>query len=394
MNEHKPTPPIDDDEISLVELIQKARAFFRRVLREKRIIVFCMLVTLPIGLLIAFGSTKQYSASLRIMPYRAASGSGGLGGLAGLAGIKIPSRGAEETVQPEMYPDIAQSLDFQIAIAETPLYFSSFSKRITPVTYFTEYAEPAFADQVMRYTIGLPKLLLSTVIGWFKSEEPVLEGGEDPTPYLLKYSKDYLSLISGVGNAVSVEPEMIKGFTNVTSLKIQASMPDPQAAAGLAKAAADQLMESVIKFEIRKIKDELDYLEDHHDNMEARYHKAQSALAAFRDRTRNTTSAATQSEMERLQNEFTMSYDLYRSVRAELEQARIKLNRDTPVFTILENVVVPNEPASPRKGRVLILSVFLGVFFGVGIIGARAFWEQIEANEPPADAPAKPDESA
>lgn len=389
MQQHAPHTPAADDEITLVELVQKIRAFFRRVWREKRIVVYCLLITLPIGLVIAFGSTKQYSASLRIMPYRAASGSGGLGGLASLAGIKIPSRGAEETVQPEMYPDIAQSLDFRIAMSETPLYFTSLGDYATPMTYFSEYAEPSFADGVKKYTIGLPKLILGTVIGWFRSEEDSQGLGEDPTPYLAKYPKEYLQLVTAIGNSFTVEPEMLKGFQTITSLKISATMPDPEAAAGLTKAAADQLMESVIQFEIRKIKGELEYLEDHHNKMEARYHRAQAALAAFRDRTRNTTSAATQSEMERLQNEFSLSYDLYRSVRAELEQARIKLNRDTPVFTILENVVVPNEPSSPRKGRVLFLSVFLGVFFGVGIIGLRMFWEQIKSQ----DLPEEPSES-
>jgi len=381
MNEYKSPHVNDDDEISLVELIQKARSFFRRVLREKRIIIFCLLITLPIGLLIAFGSTKQYSASLRIMPYRAASGSGGLGGLASLAGIKIPSRGAEETVQPEMYPDIAKSLDFQIALAESPLYFSTLNDRVSPIVYFSEYSQPSFADKVFTYTIGLPKWIILKILGLFRSEEEVVLGTEDPTPYLLKYDQEYLQLVTDIGSSLSVEPEKIKGFTNVTSLKIQATLPDPQAAAGLAKIAADQLMESVIQFEIRKITEELNYLESHHLQMEARYHKAQASLATFRDRTRNTTSAATQSEMERLQNEFSMAYELYRSVRAELEQARIKLNRDTPVFTILENVVVPNEPTSPRKGIILILSVFLGLFFGVGIIGVRMFWEHIQAEE-------------
>ena len=389
MQQNAPQSPAADDEITLVELVQKIRAFFRRVWREKRVVVYCLLFTITIGLVLAFGSTKEYSASLRIMPYRAASSSGGLGGLAGLAGIKIPSRGAEETVQPEMYPDIAKSLDFRMAMSETPLYFRSLGDYVTPVTYFNEHAEPSFADGVKKYTIGLPKLVLGKVIGWFKSEEEVTGTGEDPTPYLAKYPKEYLTLVSSIGERLTVEPEMLKGFQVITSLKISATMPDPEAAAGLTKIASDQLMESVIQFEIRKIKGELEYLETHHEEMEKRYHRAQAALAKFRDRTRNTTSAATQSEMERLQNEFNMAFDLYRSVRSELEQARIKLNRDTPVFTVLENVVVPNEPSAPRKVRILFLSVFLGVFFGVGIIGFRMFWEQIKSQ----DLPEEPSES-
>ncbi|NGZ90296.1 GNVR domain-containing protein [Psychroflexus maritimus] len=377
---------VQEDEISIAELIQKAAKFLSRIKKEKRFIIYCLLITIPIGLLLAFGSTPQYSASMRIMPYRAASSGGNLGnlgGLAGMAGIKIPSRGAEETVQPEMYPDIAETLGFRISIAETPLYFTSLNDRISSVSYFSEYAEPSFADQVMRYTIGLPKLLLSFLLS--EKELPAVQG-EDPTPYLLKYNTNYLELISKVGESVTVETEQIENFSTVTSLKIEAVMPDPQAAAGLAKAAADQLMESVIKFEIRKIEDELAYLEEHHNNMKDRYFKAQESLAVFRDKTRNTTSSSIQSEMERLQNEFTMSYDLYRSARAELEQAKIKLNRDTPVFTILENVVVPNQAISPRKLRVLFLALFLGLFFGVAIIGAREFWEQIHLEGSPSKA--------
>jgi len=369
---------VKEDDISIAELIQKTAQFLSRVKKEKRFIVYCLIITIPIGLLLAFGTTPQYSASMRIMPYRVASSSGNLGGLAGLAGIKIPSRGAEETVQPEMYPDIAETLDFRISIAETPLYFASLNDRISSVAYFSEHAQASFADQVKRYTIGLPKLLLSFLLS--EKEIPATQG-EDPTPYLLKYNTNYLDLISKIGQSVTVETEQIKDFRTVTSLKIQAVMPDPQAAAGLAKAAADQLMEAVIKFEIRKIEDELAYLEEHHNKMKDRYFKAQKSLAVFRDKTRKTTSSSSQSEMDRLQNEFSMSYDLYRSARAELEQAKIKLNRDTPVFTILENVVVPNQAFAPNKIRVLFLALFLGVFFGIGIIGARVYWEQIHPQE-------------
>ncbi len=373
---------LKEDEISLAELIQKAAKFLSRVKRDKKVIFYCLAITIPIGLLLAFGTTPQYSASMRIMPYGAAAPSGGLSSLAGLAGLNMNRGAGQTTVLPEMYPDIAQLLDFRIAISETPLYFSSMGDFVTPTTYFTEYSAPSFADNVKKYTIGLPNLVIGSVIGWFKSEDESLSIGEDPTPNIAKYPKEYLKLVTSIGESYTVETEKLKDFRNVTSLKISAIMPDAEAAAGLTKVVADQLMETVIQFEIRKTKDELVYLEEQHDKMELRYINAQAALANFRDRTRNTTSFNTQSQLERMQNEFTLSYNLYSSVRSQLEEARIKLNHDTPVFTILENVVVPNEPSAPRKGRILFLSLFLGVFFGVGIIGAKVFWEQIYLEEP------------
>lgn len=380
MQQNTPQSPMPDDEISLWELIQKARDFFARLRREKRRLLYTLLPSLAIGLLLAFGSTPQYEASLRIMPYRApSSGGGGLGSLAGLAGIKLPSRGAEETIQPEMYPDIAQSLDFRMALAETPLYFGAIDQSISPLRYWEDYARPSLADQVKRYTIGLPGQLLG-LLSQPKATPPAGSGAAEANA-IAQYDQDFLDRVEAIGNLLAVETETAKDFNAVTSLRISATLPDAHAAAGLAQAAANQLMEAVIDFEIRKIKGELDYLERHHADMQARYHRAQAALAEFRDRNRSTTSAETQSEMERLQNEFSMAYDLYRSVRAELEQARIKLERDTPVFATLEKVVVPNEPASPRKVLILFAAFFIGLLAMVAWVGLRMFWEQLQAQE-------------
>jgi hypothetical protein len=368
---------VDEDEITLKELIWKGRAFFKRIRREKRFIVRFLFITIPIGLLLAFGTTPEYTASMRIMPYRApGGGSSGLSGLAGLAGIKIPSRGAEETVQPEMYPDIAKSADFCIALAETPIYFKNYGKKVTSVQYHLELKKPSFADYVKKYTIGIPK----TIIGWFRTS-PQEETLSDPSiPNYAKYSQDYLLALEAIKGSFSVTPEMIKGYSAVTSLKIEATMPDPMAAAGMAQAAADQLMDAVIEVEIKKVSDELVFLEEHHKKMHKRYVDAQMALARFKDRTRGTTSATVLAEEQRLQSDFNLAFELLRNVSQELEQAKIKLNRETPVFTVLENVIVPNTPSAPRKSRILILSVFLGVFFGVGYIGWRSFMEQINEN--------------
>ena len=373
-NEHNEPQAPYDDEIDLKELILKVIDFAKHVWKEQRYIWLALLITVPIGLLVAFGSQEEYTASTKILPYRSGgSAAGGLSGLAGLAGVRLPTGQTEQLITVDLYPELAGTLDFRVKLAETPIRFGKLNQSITPTVYFTDHSEPTMLGTVKEYTIGLPGKMISGAIALIRPpSEPLrfeFPADETSANTLRQYDEEYLSIIRNLGDRISISANQTQRVT--TSLTIEATMPDPVAAADLVRAASENLMVAVIDYEVRKVGEEIRFLEEQYQRSEARFKASQEALAIFTDRNRETRTATAQIELQRLQSEFNLAFEIYRNFSTELEQARIKQNRDTPIFTVLESVTIPNHRTYPRRGATLLLSIFLGAFFGLVIISGR-----------------------
>ena len=181
-------------------------------------------------------------------------------------------------------------------------------------------------------------------------------------PAIIRYDDTARGAIEAVGNRLSIT----SGGNGIVS--IEATMPDPLAAADLTLAASNQLTTWVIEYEAKKATELLRFYEEKVAESKARVERIQREQALFTDRTRGTVSATAQLEAARLQREYTLALDTYQRFASSAEQARIKKSEDTPVFTVLEQVTVPESPSAPRRGRILILSVIFGVLSSIGII--------------------------
>ena len=57
---------------------------------------------------------------------------------------------------------------------------------------------------------------------------------------------------------------------------------------------------------------------------------------------------------------------IFIEVAKQVEQAKLQVSKDTPIFSILKPVVVPNEKSGPKRILIIALWVFLGFVFGAG----------------------------
>lgn len=126
-------------DVTLAEIVAGVRAFRRTVWRERRDVFRTLALTVPLGLIIALFSRSEYTATTQILPYRNPSNTEALSSLAGLAGIRLPTGITEETITADLYPVIAQTLDFRASVALTPIRFASSPAPETAVRYFTDH---------------------------------------------------------------------------------------------------------------------------------------------------------------------------------------------------------------------------------------------------------------
>jgi uncharacterized protein involved in exopolysaccharide biosynthesis len=271
----------------------------------------------------------------------------------------------DQTITADLYPEVAKSQDFRIVVAETPLRFSSIGKSLTSVKYFRDVHSPTLTETIVNYTIGLPGNILSLAnTSQEKTRSTVVSADTSEGPAI--YDERYLYAVNSLNERLTVSTDKKTSIITITG-----TMPDPYAAADLVRITSDRLRERIIDFESRKAKEQFRFIDEQYRRANVRFERAQRDLAIFADRNRVLMNSTSKINQERLQREYDLSFELFQQFSRELEQARVRMNQDTPAFTVLERVIVPNQKSSPRRGRILLLATLVGLLTGIGVIGGR-----------------------
>ncbi len=355
----KPQPPVEDDEIDLIALV---KTFWKgRVILIRSLIVFGV-----IGLFVALFSPKEYTARSVMVPQLGEGQSkfGGLSSLAAMAGFNIGPGISGADLSPTVYPQIVKSVPFQLELMNTPLNFKESTCPVTLFDYYIKINKPSILTIVKKYTIGLPGVLVSAVKG--KASDKTTTALD--MKYPLRLNKDQLKVGKILAKLLSLETNPKEGYLTLT-----AKLPEPGASAQLAQRAQELLQQYIIEFKIKKTKANLDFIQQRYDETEKKFEIAQGKLAQFRDRNKNVTSATYRTEEERLTSQYNLIYDVFSELAKQLEQAKIQVKQDTPVFTIVEPVSVPLERSKPKRMMILFIWLFLGGVAGTGIIFGREY---------------------
>lgn len=346
---------IQEDEIDLLEL---ARTIWGR----REFIAKVTGVFLALGILIAVTSKVEYKSSCRLMPENQEgmkAGLGGLGDLAGLAGINL-STGVSGSLTPDLYPEIVKSIAFQLELIEIPILFENKDTLLSAKYYFEKLDKRTPLSYVGEYTVGLPAKIYE-----FFNAPRVQSNGTSKGPYI-RLSNRESAMIEGFESRISVEVDSKTGI-----ITISGEMPDAFASADLTQKVVDKLTQAITQYKIEKASDHLKFVEAQFRNAKNEYEAKQASLAQFAERNRNLSSPLAEIEFQRLQNEMSIAFEVYKGLAAQLEQSKIKVKEETPVFTVLEPVHVPNTKSKPKRMMTLFIYAIFGGFVGIGWVIIR-----------------------
>lgn len=355
----KPAAPTADDEIDLIALA-------KTLWSGRRTVFISILICGILGFFIAIFSSKEFVATTIMAPSEndGASKLGGLGGLAAMAGININAATGSD-LAPIVYPKIIASLPFQLDLMKTPLNFSEITEPITFYDFYTAVQKP---NILLKYTLGLPGVILKAIKGE-KIEKAIPTDKNRPIELTAK-QRNVREILSGL---ITLEVNVKDGL-----LTLSAKMPEPLAAAQLAQSAQDILREYIIEYKIKKAKANMDFIQQRCDETAQKFEAAQQRLALFSDRNKNVSLATAKTEEERLRSQYNLIYGIYSELSKQLEQAKIQVKQDTPVFTIIEPVSVPTKRSKPNRPMILFIWLFLGGVIGTGIVFGRDFFGTVK----------------
>lgn len=344
--------------------------FAKTIWKGRKTIIICIIIGSILGFFIAISTPKQYTATTVMAPQLGStSNSKGsqLSGLAALAGINVDimsQQGSE--ISPILYPQIINSIPFKLELMNTLVKFEDFDKPISLFDYYTnaKYQKVSILGTLKKYTIGLPGVIIKAIKG--KPEQQKNFGSI--ANQLIQLNQEQFNVLQILDDAVNLDVAVKEGYLTLTVI-----MPEPLAAAQIAQNAQQLLRRYITNFKVQKAKADLEFIQGRYDEVKAQAEGFQYNIAVKSDQYKDLTSNIPQVESSRIQTKFGIANSVFQDLAKQLEQAKIQVKKDTPVFIIVEPVTIPFEKSKPNRPMIFFVWIFLGGIMGVSLILSKGF---------------------
>lgn len=339
--------------------------------RKTVIITTCIFIGL--GLVAALTMKRTYEVNTVMVPQMSSKSSSSLSSLASLAGFDLGTSSSGAELSPLIYPQIVNSVPFRKELMYTPLHFADVDTAVSMFTYAKDYTKTTVMGSIMKYTIGLPGTILTAIRG--EQPDMVLPGADgadagEVKPLVL--SNDEVKVLKKVGESVSLMVDKKEGYI---TLSVKGN--DPVMAAELAIKAQQLLQEEVTRFRVEKSQTELDYIQARYNEIKKEAEAYQDQLALVTDRSQNMTGTRDRIERDRIQAKYNVANSIYGEMAKQLEQAKMQVKKDTPVYTVIQPVTVPMQAANSRA-KTLVVWTFLGFILGCGIVLGKEYLPKLK----------------
>ncbi len=353
---------VSEDEIDLLALA-------KTVWNNRRKVISITLLFMVLGFFVAILSPKEFTASSAFIPQTAESGNAGgsLSGLASLAGINLGGISGGSEIPPALYPKFVGSVPFKKALLDADISLPGSHEKVTYRQYFNEIYSPGVLGLLKQYTLGLPGKIIKAIKGDTNSG---LDGQQGE---LLSVSQEEFELFKILDDQLAVTPNEKEGFVSISFV-----MPDPIMAAQMAKYAESLLQKEVIAYKIQNAREQLKFTEGQFEEKKTEFEKIQSRLANFRDRNQNIVSASVNNELQRLEAEYNFAFSIYTELAKQLEQAKLQVSKDTPIFSVIQPVTIPTEKSAPKRPLILIVFTIIGIVLGLGAVFGSEFLNNVK----------------
>lgn len=345
-----------EKEIDLVEL--------GSLLWNKRgFLLKCCVISVFVGLIIGFSMPKEYETKVKFAPENSdlSKSAGALGGLAAMAGINLKQGTGSDAISPDLYPEVIKSTPFLIELFPMRVVTQKEKDSMLLYDYISEHQRGAWWGYIM----NAPFMVIGWVKGVFSDKSDMIDANIDPF--------NLTPAQSGVVNALRSRI-LIQVDKKTPTLEISVRMQDPLISANVAQVVLENLQKYMTNYRIHKVKQDMEYTEKVYGEAQEAYYKAQKAYATFEDSNKNIISANYRTEQERLKNEMTLTFNVYNSLAQKLEQDKLRVQEETPVYTIIEPATVPLAVASPKKTFILVVCIFLAILGGCVYVLVKDFF--------------------
>ena len=368
-NEQNNTPPshrpiIHNDEVDLLQLVKTLWV-------GRKTIYYSVGMCILLGLVIGFFGPVKYKATTTLLLSEEKKGGnlGNLGTIAGMAGINLSSMmGDADGIPAELYPQIVGSYPFKKELINQKYNFEKFDKPISIYDFVYQDSSLSIGEALMKYTIQLPKTIKESYSSPGKNQN-----SENYDYGVLKISEDEQSALDFLDDIIQIEVDEETGLVSVIL-----EMEEPVLVAQVTQGVVNLLQQYIIDYKTEQVTQNLLFVEERYLEKKQEFEVSQKAFFEYKDSHRNMVSERVDIEYQELSDAYDIAGTVYKGLAQQWEQAKIKVKEETPIFTVLEPAIVPDEKSAPNKKLILVVSILLGGMIGVGVILGKIIIRKFE----------------
>ena len=120
-----------------------------------------------------------------------------------------------------------------------------------------------------------------------------------------------------------------------------------------------RLQAYITDYRTQKTRIDLAYYKKLTDESKANYEKARREYAKFCDSNFDIELETFKSRRDQLENEMQMQYNVYSQMATQLQNAKAKVQENTPAFTMIQSPVMPYKASSRPRVFTVIIFIFL-----------------------------------
>ena len=334
---------MDKKEIDLIVLWRAVWA------KRKRLLLYGLL-GLGVGMVVAVSIPQQYAATIKLaIEDSPKSRSGSMGALAGMMGLNVDAAGGVDGINSDIYPEIIASTPFLMELADLRFAFEGDS--ITVAEFILEHQKKPWWSHVL----SAPSTLWGAMFA-------------QPDTTTVRFNRDKQQAFRYVlASKIVAGPDKKTGvYTVVVTTQNRA------ATTVLSEHMVDVLQDYMTRYKTGKARLDLEGKQKMYAEAKQAYYAADSLYALAVDRNRNLISESARIKLERLKNEQTLAYSIYQQLATQVETAKLKLQEDTPIATVIEPVYTPHQPVSPNKTMIIVGFMLVFVLVGAGVYVVKA----------------------
>jgi LPS O-antigen subunit length determinant protein (WzzB/FepE family) len=242
-------------------------------------------------------------------------------------GINLGAMSSGNEIPSSMYPQVSESVEFKRLMLEE---FIDEKKQIVMKSYLADY---------------------------YKIDDNLKINNSNKS-FISKFEDKLFNLLQKKIFSISVNEK--DGFVTIS-----ANMPESEYAAYAAINARNILQKIIINTKIKGAKQNLKFSEEQLKSKRIEFDEIQNKLGYFNDSNLNIVTSSIINERKKLEADFQIINAVIVELSKQVEQNKLQVSKDTPVFSIIKEATMPVLRSSPKRAQMVLIFGFLGLILSI-----------------------------
>lgn len=338
-------------------MFQNIKLYYHQVFEAKNKLFLITSITFALGILYAFTSPSEWTSSVKFFPESNTGSQLGakLGDIASIAGISgLAGTEDNKRLSPDLYLDI---------ITSTPYYRKLFDEQLLCATgnsidiksYYEQIHTPTIRQRIENKLSGIVDAAKNIIL----ADD---SGSSVDYPYEMFTLKE-TRLVKDLKDRIELNVDRKTGV-----IVIRSHFQDKVFAASTTTFTRLYLERYLNDFANKKERLNLEFIQSQLEMAKLDFERSRGALAEFSDQNISIANQSRKIKQEELRLQRDFDFSLYQNLATQRQTAELEVNQSTAILSVIQPVTIPVLRDSPKRVRIIILSIFLGFFLSVSWI--------------------------